>query len=93
MEILFYAKKKQKSISGVQKAKKRSECFLYFSVKRKEAEREHVNTTTYYKQKVRRKRGMLLSDSKVLKLSKSRISRRSVTLFESQMEWRYMFSE
>lgn len=56
MEILFYAKSKQKVISGIQeKARNRSECFLYLSVKRKEAERGHVNTTTYYKQIARRR--------------------------------------
>lgn len=59
-EIHVYAKNKQKTISGTQeKARKRSECFLYFLVKTREAERGDVNTTTtttYYKQIVRRKR-------------------------------------
>lgn len=39
-EILFYAKNKQKAISGIwEKDRNRSKCFLHFLVKRREAER------------------------------------------------------
>lgn len=60
-------------------------------MKRKEEEKGDVNTTIYYGKIIRRKKGIILFDSKILKLSKSRISWRSVTLFESQVE--YMFAE